>query len=101
MRWVTRSHYLNEVVPRHWLHHSGQNSCSIDNNPPQTFFAFEPLVHARQLAAATIVAACVGVRQWLAATVAAANWWVAKPGGFIPTGCCLYHFQCTLLCYYV
>ncbi|GJY58729.1 hypothetical protein Tco_0458621 [Tanacetum coccineum] len=81
MRWVTRSHYLNEVVPRHWLHHSGQNSCSIDNNPPQTFFAFEPLVHARQLAAAT---------------VAATKWWVAKAGGFIPTGCCLYHFQRTI-----
>ncbi|GJY20235.1 hypothetical protein Tco_0392801 [Tanacetum coccineum] len=38
-------------------------------------------MHARQLVAATIAAACVGVRRWLAATVAAAKWWVAKAGG--------------------
>ncbi|GJU71579.1 hypothetical protein Tco_1262984 [Tanacetum coccineum] len=47
----------------------------------------EPLVRARQLAAATVAAVCVGVRQRLAATVAAAKWWVAKAAGFIPTNC--------------
>ncbi|GJW68977.1 hypothetical protein Tco_0123401 [Tanacetum coccineum] len=37
MRRVTRGHYLNEVVPHHFLRHSGQGDCSTDSNPPQTF----------------------------------------------------------------
>ncbi|GJU70214.1 reverse transcriptase domain-containing protein [Tanacetum coccineum] len=63
--------------------------------PTLNLFTFEPLVRAKQLAAATVVAACAGMRQWLTATVAAARWWVTKTGGFIPTGCCLNHFQRT------
>ncbi|GJR64230.1 retrovirus-related pol polyprotein from transposon TNT 1-94 [Tanacetum coccineum] len=57
-----------------------QGGCSTGSNPPRTFF--KPLMRARQLAAAT---------------VAAARWWVAKAGGFIPTGCCLHHFNPSFL----
>ncbi|GKC48761.1 hypothetical protein Tco_1071506, partial [Tanacetum coccineum] len=41
--------------------------------PTPNLFAFEPLVRAKQLAAATVAAACAGMRLWLAATVAAAR----------------------------
>ncbi|GJT78660.1 hypothetical protein Tco_1045385 [Tanacetum coccineum] len=50
-------------------------------------------MRARQSAAATVAAACANVRQWLAATVDAAWWRVARAGGFIPTGCCFHHFN--------
>ncbi|GKB58702.1 hypothetical protein Tco_0914888 [Tanacetum coccineum] len=36
---------------------------------------------AQQLATATVAAAFISVRQWLAAIVAAMRWWVAKAGG--------------------
>ncbi|GJR72020.1 hypothetical protein Tco_0084385 [Tanacetum coccineum] len=34
------------------------------------------------------------------ATVAATWWWVAKAGGFIPTGCCLRHFNAPFGCHH-
>ncbi|GKA24210.1 hypothetical protein Tco_0710243 [Tanacetum coccineum] len=59
MRRTMRDYCLIEVVPLRWLHQREQRGCSLS-------------------AAATVAVACASVRQWLAATVAAAWWRVAR-----------------------
>ncbi|GJW05851.1 hypothetical protein Tco_1568274 [Tanacetum coccineum] len=86
MRRAMRGYCLIEVVPRRWLHHSEQSSCSLDNNPPRPFLHLSHACMRAQSAAATVIAACACVRQWLAATVAAAWWRLARRCRHSPYG---------------
>ncbi|GKD45696.1 hypothetical protein Tco_1270341 [Tanacetum coccineum] len=51
-------------------------------------------MRAQQLAAATVAAAFVSVRQWLK-VAGGESWWL------IPTDCCLHHFDAPFWCHYV